>query len=128
DWLNQATLDIIGYGVFVVPAIFIYVAVEIFRAEANRIPFVMKLATVVELIWFAGLFGLFKNKQGEATGGYVGDLVNSGILLLVDVGVAIFIYVVLILLTALFITRTSPFTIIKHLWELSRRDTSEQEE
>ncbi len=128
DWLNQATLDIIGYGVFVVPAIFIYVAVEIFRAEANRIPFVMKLATVVVLVWFAGLFGLFKNKQGEATGGLVGDLVNSGILLLVDVGVAIFIYVVLILLTALFITRTSPFTIIKHLWELSRRDTSEQEE
>ncbi len=127
DWLNDATQATIGYGVYVVPVVFIYVAVEIFRAEENRIPFVMKLATAVELVWVAGLFGLLKN-EGKTTGGFVGDTVNSGMLMLVESGVAAFIYVVLILLTALFITRTSPFTIIKRLWEVSRRDTSEQEE
>ncbi len=128
DWIHQATVASIGYGVYVVPVVFIYVAVEIFRAENNRIPFVMKLATAIELVWVAGLFGLLKNDEGKTTGGFVGDTVNSGTLMLVAPSLAAFIYVVLILLTALFITRTSPFTIIKKLWELSRRDTSDIEE
>ena len=128
DWINEATVATIGYGVYIVPVVFIYVAVEIFRAEENRIPFVMKLATAVELIWVAGLFGLLKSTEGKTTGGFVGDTVNSGMLMLVEPGLAAFIYVVLILLTALFITRTSPFTIIKKLWEVTRRDNTEQEE
>jgi S-DNA-T family DNA segregation ATPase FtsK/SpoIIIE len=128
DWINEATVATIGYGVYIVPVVFIYVAVEIFRAEENRIPFVMKVATAVELIWVAGLFGLLKSTEGKTTGGFVGDTVNSGMLMLVEPGLAAFIYVVLILLTALFITRTSPFTIIKKLWEVTRRDNTEQEE
>jgi S-DNA-T family DNA segregation ATPase FtsK/SpoIIIE len=128
DWINMATVATIGYGVYVVPVVFIYVAVEIFRAEDNRIPFVMKLATAVELVWVAGLFGLLKDTDGKTTGGFVGDTVNSGMQQLVEPGVAAFIYVVLILLTALFITRTSPFAIIKKLWEMTRRDTSELEQ
>lgn len=128
DWLNDVTMATIGYGVYVVPVVFIYVAVEIFRAEDNRIPFVMKLATAVELIWVAGLFGLLKNAEGKTTGGFIGDTVNSGMEQLVEPGVAAFIYIILILLTALFITRTSPFAIIKKLWQMSRRDTTEQEE
>ncbi|MGY4893862.1 MAG: DNA translocase FtsK [Candidatus Saccharimonadota bacterium] len=128
DWINMATVATIGYGVYVVPVVFIYVAVEIFRAENNRIPFVMKLATAVELIWVAGLFGLLTKTDGTTSGGFVGDLVNDGMLLLVDKGVAAFIYLLLILLTALFITRVSPIAIIKSLWGMTRRDTSEQEE
>lgn len=128
DWLNQVTVDAIGYGVYVVPVVFIYVAVEIFRAENNRIPFVMKFATILELVWVAGLFGLLKNSAGQTTGGYIGDAVNKLTLLLVDAGVAAFIYIVLILLTALFIVRVSPITIIKSLWNMARRDTTEQEE
>lgn len=128
DWLNMATMAAIGYGVYIVPVVFIYVAIEIFRAEANRIPFVMKLATAIELIWFAGLFGLLKAADGKTTGGFVGETVNRGMLMLVEPGVAAFIYVVLILLTALFIVRVSPITIIKKLWSLTRRDTSELEQ
>ncbi len=127
DWLYQATLDTIGYAVYVVPLLFIYVAVEIFRAEDNRLPFVMKLATITSIVWFASLFGLLKNTDGKPTGGFIGELVNSGALTLVDSGVAAFIYVLLILVTVLFIIRVSPFTVIKKLWELSQRDQSEQE-
>ena len=127
DWLYDAVLQTIGYAVFVVPLIFIYVAVEIFRAEDNRLPLVMKFATGLSLVFFAGLFGLLKNDAGKTTGGFVGDLANSGMLMLVNGGVAAFIYVLLILLTALFIIRVSPFTIIKKIWQMTRRDTSEQE-
>src|SRR5690554_6540952 len=72
DWLYQATLSTIGYGVFVVPVLFIYVAVEIFRAEDNRLPGPMKFATALSLIWFSGLFGLLTNSEGTTTGGFVG--------------------------------------------------------
>lgn len=127
DWLYQAALAVIGYAVYVVPILFIYVAVEIFRAEENRLPLAMRLATGFSLVWFAGLFGLMKNAQGQTTGGFIGDIVNSGLLLLVNSGVAAFIYILLIFTTILFIVRVSPFTIIKKLWELSRHDAAEQE-
>lgn len=127
DWLYMAALTSIGYAVYVVPFLFIYVAVEVFRAEENRLPFAVKFATAISLVWFAGLFGLLENSKGETTGGFIGDLANSGLLLLVNEGVAAFIYILLVIITILFIIRVSPFSIIKKLWELSRRDTSEQE-
>ncbi|TAL14035.1 DNA translocase FtsK [Patescibacteria group bacterium] len=127
DWLYQSTLSLIGYAVYVLPLLFIYVAVEIFRAEDNRLPFVMKLATITSIIWFSSLFGLLKNSNGKTTGGYIGDLINGGVLGLVNAGVAAFIYVLLILITILFIIRVSPFTIISKLWQMARRDSSEQE-
>ncbi|MEP7205029.1 MAG: DNA translocase FtsK 4TM domain-containing protein, partial [Candidatus Saccharibacteria bacterium] len=127
NWLYQSTLDTIGYAVYVTPVLFIYVAVEIFRADNNRLPFVMKLATITSIVWFAGLFGLLNNSSGQATGGSVGNLVNSIVLTLVNGGVAAFIYVLLILITILFIVRVSPFTVIHKLWELARRDVTEQE-
>jgi len=127
DWLYQASLDTIGYAVYVVPLIFTYVAVEIFRAEDNRLPLAMRFATALSIVWFAGLFGLLRSSDGATTGGFVGDLANSGMLLLVNKGVAAFVYILLILITALFIIRVSPITIIKKLWSFARRDTTEQE-
>ena len=128
DWLYQATLATIGYAVYVVPILFVYVAVEIFRAEENQLPIAMKIASAAILLWFTGLFGLLTAADGKTTGGFVGDLLNSGMLLLVNSGVAAFIYVLLVLITLLFITRISPFDVIKQLWALIRRDTSEHDE
>lgn len=127
EQINQASLATIGYAVYVTPILFVYVAVEIFRAESNRLPFVMKLATVTSLVWFAGLFGLLKDSSGNKTGGIVGNLINQAVLALVNSGVAAFIYVLLILVTILFILRVSPFSIIKKLWELLRTNSAEQE-
>ncbi len=128
DWLHKAIMDTIGYAIYVLPAIFIYVAVETFRAENNRPPFIMKAASASVILWFAALFGLLKNSSGQTTGGYVGNLINSGTLSLVNSSIAAFIYVLLILITALFIFRVSPFAVIKKLWEMVRRDTTEIEE
>jgi S-DNA-T family DNA segregation ATPase FtsK/SpoIIIE len=128
EWLHIQTLATIGYAVYIVPVLFIYIAVEIFRAEQNRLPFVMKLATLLLIVWCAGLFGLMKNDTGTTTGGMIGDLVNAAMLALVNVGVAAFVYVLLILVTALFVLRVSPFSVIKKLWELSRRDNQEFDE
>jgi S-DNA-T family DNA segregation ATPase FtsK/SpoIIIE len=126
EWLHTSAAQTIGYAEYITPILFIYIAVEIFRAENNRIPFVTKFATTMLIVWFAGLFGLMKS-NGEPTGGFIGNVANSAMLAMVDSGVGAFIYVLLIIVTALFVLRVSPITVIKKLWEISRRDLEEQE-
>jgi S-DNA-T family DNA segregation ATPase FtsK/SpoIIIE len=127
EWLHQAALNTVGYAVYMLPLLFVYIAVEIFRAENNRISFVVKFAAFLMIVWFAGLFGLMKSTEGKTTGGFIGDIANGAMLNLVDSAVAAFVYVLLICITALFVLRISPITVIKKLWELSRRDMAEQE-
>jgi len=127
EWLQQATLATIGYAVYVLPLLFVYLAVELFRAEENRIPAVMKLSAVLLILWFSGLFGLI-DKREAMTGGFVGRLLNDGVLALVDKGVAVFVYILLILVTVLFIVRVSPITLIRKLWELIRTRSEEGEQ
>lgn len=127
NWLYTATLGAIGYAVYVVPLLFVYIAVEVFRAENNRIPFVMKLATALLIIWFAGFFGLMTDPSGDSTGGFIGVAANNTMLAFVNPAVAAFIYLLSILVTALFVLRVSPFAVISRIWEIIRRDLSEQE-
>jgi S-DNA-T family DNA segregation ATPase FtsK/SpoIIIE len=127
EWLSGSASQTIGYAAYIIPILFVYIAVEIFRAENNRIPFVTKFATTMLIVWFAGLFGLMKS-NGQPTGGFIGDVANGAMRSMVDDGVGAFIYVLLIIVTALFVLRISPISVIKKLWELSRRDTEEQEQ
>ncbi len=128
EWLHNTAISSVGYAVYIIPLLFVYIAVEVFRAEENRLPFVVKLATALLIVWFSGIFGLMKNADGVTTGGVVGQTVNGGMLALVDSGVAAFVYVLLIAVTTLFVLRISPITVIKKLWELTRRDLGEQDE
>ncbi|NCU38938.1 hypothetical protein EOL96_07885, partial [Candidatus Saccharibacteria bacterium] len=127
EWLNNATTQTIGYAVYALPVLFVYAAVEIFRAEENRLPWAMKLASVMLVVEFAGLFGLMHDDQGVASGGFVGDIVNGGMLALVDSGVAAFVYVLFIVLTLLFVLRISPKSIVDQLVSLTRTDSRELE-
>lgn len=125
EWLHTTVFGLIGAAVYLLPLLFIYIAVEVFRAENNRVPFVVKFAAVLLVVWFAGLFGLLRDETAHSRGGSVGELVNQGMLALVDSGVAAFIYLLLILVTLLFVMRISPFVVIQRLWEMMRRDASE---
>lgn len=127
EWMQSATMATIGYAVYILPLLFVYIAVEIFRAENNRLPLVIYVSGFGLVTWFAGLFGLLGNPE-RASGGFLGKTLNDGVLALVDSGVAIFVYVLLILLTSLFILRVSPFVIIRKLWELIRTRSEEGEQ
>lgn len=119
EWIQKTAVGLIGNAVYVVPFLFVYVGVEIFRAEQNKLPLVMKIATVLLLVWFAGLSGLFFiTLDGTALGGWVGNSMNDLMFQLVDRPIAGFIYVLLILVTMLFIFRASPITLIKRVWGL----------
>ena len=122
EWVQVTALSVIGNAVYIIPLLFVYVAVEIFRAEQFKLPLVMKLATALLIIWCAGLFGLMRGDGAVSTGGFVGDATNNALLSLVSSPVAVFIYILLILVTILFVIRVSPIVIIKKLWELTRTE------
>jgi S-DNA-T family DNA segregation ATPase FtsK/SpoIIIE len=127
EWLQSASLSTIGYAVYILPLLFIYIAIEIFRAEENRLPIVLYVSGFGLVLWFSGLFGLLGSAERH-TGGFLGKTLNDGVLALVDSGVAIFVYILLILLTSLFIIRVSPFVLVRKVWELIRTRSEEGEQ
>ncbi|MDN5275286.1 MAG: putative cell division FtsK/SpoIIIE [Candidatus Saccharibacteria bacterium] len=128
EWMHDVTLNIIGYAIYVIPLLFIYIAVETFRAEDNKLPFVVKFATAMLIVWFAGLFGLMKSDNGIAMGGLIGKTVNDLMLSLVNAGVAAFIYLLLIVVTTLFVLQVTPITVIKKIMDLFRNESNEEDE
>ena len=127
DWLYKATSDAIGYAVYIIPALFIYLAIEIFKSENNKLSFITKASSFFLVLWFSALFGLLQNESGQTTGGFVGDLVNSGTLALVNNGIAAFLYVLLIVVTTLLMLSLSPAAVIKKILEMSRRELAEND-
>ena len=123
EWVHKATGAFIGYAEYVVPLLFVYTAVEIFRAEENRVPAVMELATALMILWIAGLAGLIN--QTTKTGGWLGELVNHGMLSLVSAPVASFIYILLIMITTLFVLRLSPMTVFSWIGDMFRSEASD---
>ncbi len=127
EWLHQAFLSTVGYAAFALPVIFVYLAVEVFRSSNNRLPFMVKAATVLLVGWLAGLCGLYTDGAGKATGGFVGEVLSSGMSQLADTGVAAFIYILLITSTLLVMLRLSPFDIISSIWGMMRTGDSDDE-
>ena len=126
-WIDTVSLQAVGYTMYALPILLIYLAVETFRAEGNQLPLAVKFAAVLEIVWFSGLFGLLKTASRPESGGFVGDSINMGVLQMVDSAIAAIIYLVLIFITVLFITQTSPFTVFSRVWEMIKTDRSESD-
>ncbi len=127
NWLGQFALDTIGWAVYILPVISIYVAIEVFRVERNKLPAVMKFAALLLVSWFAGLFGLMRQDGADSTGGFIGDTINSGMLALVNVPIAAVIYIVFIILTTLFVMRVSPGDVFGRLWSMMQTNKFEDD-
>lgn len=127
QWIDMATVKTIGYTAYALPILLIYLAVETFRAEENQLPVAVKFAAVLEIVWFSGLFGLMKTASHPNSGGFVGDILNTATLKMVDSAIAVIIYLVLAFITVLFITQTSPFTVFSKLWEMIKSNTKEDD-
>ena len=129
EWINMVALNTIGWAVYIIPFLFIYLAVATFRADENRIPFVVKAAAVMTIIWFAGIFGLMKNAAGEGAGGFIGATVNSAMSALVEVSwVAGLIYTLLIVITILFVLQVTPMALFRKVAQLVRTDRTQDDE
>lgn len=128
DWIHARALTLIGWAAFALPPIFIFCAVEIFKQEENKVPLVTKIGSFLTVIWLSGLFGLMEDRQGNPTGGWLGELLNNSVMLpLVSSSVAVLIYAVLIFLSILAIVRAAPNDIIKRIVEWSQSNLKEEE-
>ncbi len=110
----------IGRARYLMPALLAWLAVKIFRSENNRIPPVMWMASILMIFWAAGVFGLSTVGEPHPNGGMIGAWLNGFMVQILNPGVAIFIYVILIFITLLFILQMNPVTAMQAVGNLFR--------
>ncbi len=122
---HAAILKGIGLATYFVPALLVYLAVKIFRSENNRVAFPVYLASIVMLLWLAGVGAIW------GFGGVVGEWLNSVMTKALDQGFVIFIYIILIFITLAFILQLSPITMFKgtkNMIKPGKKPASDEEE
>lgn len=115
---------LIGAAVYALPLLLVYLAVKIFRSENNKLALAIWLAAMLMVVWIAGIAGIWDG------GGIVGEELTKLLVQLLDKSIVIFIYIILIFITALFILQLSPLTVIKgtrNLVKTPRRTAGENE-
>lgn len=113
--IHSAILQGLGFATYFIPAFLVYLAVKIFRAEDNRVAIPVYIASILMLLWITGIAAIFEN------GGIVGNWLNSLMVNVLSQGVVIFIYLVLIFITALFMFQISPVTLFKGTKNATKR-------
>ena len=100
EWLFIA----IGAATYIIPVLLVYLAVKIFRAENNRISPAVWIAAILMILWVSGIAAI-----GDG-GGEAGKWLNSLATQVLDRSVVVFVYLILIFVTILFILQLSPMT------------------
>ena len=97
----------LGLATYFIPAILVYLAIKIFRAENNRVAIPVYIASILMLLWLSGIGAIW------GAGGYVGDWLNGIMTQALDQTFVIMIYILLIFITLAFILQISPITLFK---------------
>ncbi|MDO4746733.1 MAG: DNA translocase FtsK [Candidatus Saccharibacteria bacterium] len=97
----------LGLATYFIPAILVYLAIRIFRAENNRVAIPVYIASVLMLLWLSGIGAIW------GAGGIVGDWLNGIMTQALDQAFVIIIYILLIFITLAFILQISPITLFK---------------
>ena len=118
--IHKGLIGFMGWATFFLPAVLIFISVEIFRDEQNRFPSLNTFGFVLILFWLSGFFGLFRVSAGLSYGGWSGEISNKIMLAMVNSMVAAIIYLLLISITLLSILRVSPIVVIKKIGEMLR--------
>ncbi|MBQ3430203.1 DNA translocase FtsK 4TM domain-containing protein [Candidatus Saccharibacteria bacterium] len=130
--IHKIAFSIIGNAVYVLPFLFTYIAVKIFRSEDNRIPTVVWFVAIFFIMFVAGAFGVSTYGQPAAHGGAVGEFMNDLFLSMFDKGVAIFVYIALAVICLLFILQKTPAAVVHGAKNLmkgkSKEEVSDEEE
>lgn len=118
--VHTAFMTVFGYTTYLFPVILSYLAVMIFRAPDNRLDASVWFASALMVLWFSGLSGIPDYGAANSSGGFVGTGLNSFLVRMVDQGVAVFIYIVLILITALFMYAETPAALFRKIGAIFR--------
>ncbi len=112
--------NVFGYTTYLFPIIFTYIAVMIFRAPDNRVNASVWVASTLMIFWFCGIFGVGSYATPDKTGGLIGDAMNSVAVRNLGSALSVVIYVVLILITALFMYAETPLALFKKIATIFR--------
>jgi DNA segregation ATPase FtsK/SpoIIIE, S-DNA-T family len=134
EWLHSALKWLVGWTVVALPVIAVYLAVAIFRAENNRLPVVVILATIlfmIEISAFVHLFSVnpldFDNARSADGGGLVGYGVDSFLLKMLDERTTGLILAVLAFITSLFVLKLSPLAVLQWIIGIFKREVTVDE-
>lgn len=123
---DEYLMRIFGYTKFLFPVILVYLSVLIFKAPDNRVDPSVWVASVLIIFWFCGVFGVPSYGLGTQTGGVIGEGMNSVVVKNLDQPVSILIYIVLIIITALFMYAETPAALFRKIGSMFK--TKEKED
>ena len=114
---NQAykiLFSVIGNALYVIPFLFVYLAVKIFRSEDNRIPMVVWIVSLLMIVFAAGASGVATYGAGKgAHGGAVGEWMNEMFVPMFGEGLAVFVYAILMFVGLLFVLQKTPSAMVR---------------
>ncbi|HEU5187128.1 MAG TPA: DNA translocase FtsK 4TM domain-containing protein, partial [Candidatus Saccharimonadales bacterium] len=129
EWVNVALRWLLGWAIVLLPLVAVYIAIATFRAENNRLPVVVILATimfVVEVAAFIHLFSVeptsYEATRSSEGGGFIGYIISSSMLIMLDARTAGFILFVAAFITSLFVLKLSPMTVWQAVVGLFKRE------
>lgn len=109
--IHQFGQRVFGYGIYALPLVLLYLGIEIFRSEDSLLSPLAVLAGLI-LIILIGSLASVNSTEPMMTGGWVGGGFNKLILSLMIPGVAIFVYILAIAVTLIFMLHISPQLIL----------------
>ncbi|HEX6462385.1 MAG TPA: DNA translocase FtsK [Candidatus Saccharimonadales bacterium] len=128
--VSKATIGVIAYAL---PILLVYLAVELFREEENRISPVLIASSILCISFIAGFAHLFMAEPRDITiavagsgGGLVGYGIDNLMLNLFDANAAGFFLVVLSLISLLFVLRVSPKALLEAIRNMFARDLGQE--
>ncbi len=92
----KIVFSIIGNGMYVLPFLFTYLAVKIFRSEDNRLPTIVWIVSILLIVFASGASGVMTHGEERTHGGAVGEWINELVLPMFGQGATVFVYVDLI--------------------------------
>lgn len=133
-WVLSASKTMIGVIAYALPVLLIYIAIELFREEENRISPVLVVSSLLCVSFIAGFTHLFVVSPRDIAfaasgngGGLVGYGIDNLVLTLFDVNAAGFFLIVLSLISLLFVLRISPKALLQAVKQLLARDLGQEE-
>lgn len=125
--MQNGLMYVLGYATYLLPFILVYLAVKIFRAEGNNLPTVVWIASVLLLLLFCGVFGAPSYGSTNHTGGVIGNFMSEYTVKNIGAPLSILIYVVLIVITALFMYAETPAQLFHKIQDIFRGTRNEED-
>jgi len=126
--VHSALLFAIGFAVYLLPPLLVLLAISIFKSDDSKLPITIWIASLLLIAWFAGAFGVPTIGETARTGGVLGEWLGGLATQLLDRAVAIFIFIVLIFITTLFVLSINAKTFFKAIINIFRPSKRKEDE